>query len=124
MASSPVAAPPRPAEPEWPPPASQAGTTGAPTASSSWLAGGDDWAPTDAALDDAPSWEQATATHDAFASDVPMEATAITSDAYDDDAFFASLRDAVRDEEPLGPRDDDEAEPFFVDDRRRFRRRR
>lgn len=50
----------------------------------------------------------------------------------DDDAFFASLRDAVRDDEPLGPRDE-EAVPFFDQDdddpdrasfREMFRRRR
>jgi hypothetical protein len=60
-----------------------------------------------------------------------MEANAIDGDALDDDAFFASLRDAVRDDEPLGPRDD-EPNAFFDgdaaadddDDRRRFRRRR
>ena len=57
-----------------------------------------------------------------------MEANAIEGDALDDDAFFASLRDAVRDEQPLGPREDDAASSFFddelADDRRRFRRRR
>ena len=42
-------------------------------------------------------------------------------------AFFASLRDAVHDDERVGPRDE-EPMPFFdddlVEDRRRFRRRR
>jgi hypothetical protein len=57
-----------------------------------------------------------------------MEATAIDGDSLDDDAFFASLRDAVRDDERIGPMGD-EPMPFFddedlVDDRRRFRRRR
>ena len=65
--------------------------------------------------------------HDPFPSDVPMEANAVDTDALDDDAFFASLREAVRDDAPLGPRDDDQA-TFFdgaaEDDRRRFRRRR
>jgi hypothetical protein len=46
----------------------------------------------------------------------------------DDDAFFASLREAVRDEAPLGPREDVTTENFFdqeeADGRRRFRRRR
>lgn len=37
----------------------------------------------------------------AFKSDEPIEAEVL-----DDDAFFASLREAVRDESPLGPRDD------------------
>ncbi|HEX5586392.1 MAG TPA: DivIVA domain-containing protein [Acidimicrobiia bacterium] len=125
--SSPIAAPPRPAEPEWPPPAPQAGAPGAPMASSSWLAAGDDWALADTSLDDAPPWEQSTAVHEPFSSELPMEATSVDSDALDDDAFFASLRDAVRDDEPLGPRDEAPA-PFFddelADDRRRFRRRR
>jgi len=55
-----------------------------------------------------------------------MEATAIDTDSLDDDAFFASLREAVRDDAPLGPRDD-ESEFFDTNaehDRRRFRRRR
>jgi hypothetical protein len=54
-----------------------------------------------------------------------MEATAIDTDSLDDDAFFASLREAVRDDAPLGPRDDEQS--FFdgaESDRRRFRRRR
>ena len=47
------------------------------------------------------------------------------SDSLDDDAFFASLRDAVRDDEPLGPRDDS----FYDEDdtdsgKKLFRRRR
>ena len=147
-ASSPVAAPPRPsevrpAEPEWPPPASQA-ATGAGPSTRSWLAGTDDWAPAEAeAEDDAlpwerqtevhepftsevPPWERKNEAHEPFASDVPMEATAVNSDALDDDAFFASLRDAVRSDEMGGA---DEPMPFFddelADDRRRgFRRRR
>ena len=56
-----------------------------------------------------------------------MEAHTVDADGLDDDAFFASLREAVRDEEPLGPRDTDSS-AFFdddgADDRRRFRRRR
>ena len=56
-----------------------------------------------------------------------MEANAIDTDSLDDDAFFASLREAVRDDAPLGPRDEEQA--GFYDggsdqDRRRFRRRR
>ncbi len=52
-----------------------------------------------------------------FATDVPMEANAIDTDSLDDDAFFASLREAVRDDAPLGPRDDEQAQ--FFDDRLR-----
>ncbi len=55
------------------------------------------------------------------------------ADVLDDDAFFATLRDAVHDEAPLGPRDDDDAagdQRFFDQDADRgtfrdvFRRRR
>lgn len=47
------------------------------------------------------------------------------NDSLDDDAFFASLRDAVRDDEPLGPRD----HSFYDEDdtdggKKLFRRRR
>ena len=35
--------------------------------------------------------------------------TPIDTDSLDDDAFFASLREAVRDDAPLGPRDDEQA---------------
>ncbi|MET0894494.1 MAG: DivIVA domain-containing protein [Acidimicrobiia bacterium] len=147
-----VAAPPRPesarpesARPEsarsiesnWPPePEASAAPTpggfsaqGAQTSPSTgvWLAGADDWAASDPVFDDTPPWEQSTAAHQPFTADVPMEANAIDGDSLDDDAFFASLRDAVRDDEPLGPRDD-EPNAFFdddaTDDRRRFRRRR
>jgi cell division initiation protein len=54
-------------------------------------------------------------------------------DILDDDAFFATLRDAVHDEKPLGPRDDDDVtgeNQFFDQDADRgsfrdvFRRRR
>jgi DivIVA domain-containing protein len=55
------------------------------------------------------------------------------ADVLDDDAFFATLRDAVHDDAPLGPRDDDDAtgdHAFFDQDADRggfrdvFRRRR
>jgi DivIVA domain-containing protein len=150
---SPVAAPPRPAETEWPPAAPngpdatvQPGAAAAPTfgvdpgrttssaaadlgapSGTSWLSANDDWSPADPAFDERAPWEQPTAAHEPFASDVPMEATAVDGDALDDDAFFASLRDAVREEEPLGPRDADSSGFFdddVSDDRRRFRRRR
>jgi DivIVA domain-containing protein len=187
-ASSPVAAPPRPAESDWPPaapfgtepaapfgtepaapfgtepaspfgtepaaqyarqsapeaaapgapsfgtePAAPFGTPSAPEAaapgapSGSWLRTNDDWSPADPAFEEPAPWEQATAVHEPFSSDVPMEAHTVDADGLDDDAFFASLREAVRDEEPLGPRDTDSS-AFFdddgADDRRRFRRRR
>ena len=134
-ASAPPAAEPTPASiaspargaGEWPPPAPPDSGTTAPAASSTWLGGNDDWSPSDSAFDDAPPWEQATAQHEPFASEVPMEAHAVDGDALDDDAFFASLRDAVRDEQPLGPVDEEPSvyiEDELADDRRRFRRRR
>ena len=49
-------------------------------------------------------------------------------DSLDDDAFFASLREAVRDDAPLGPAGDDDTAYFDQDDtdehRRLFKRRR
>lgn len=45
-----------------------------------------------------------------FAEPDPMEAEVL-----DDDAFFATLREAVHDDTPLGPRDDDE-EPIYDQD--------
>ncbi len=61
-------------------------------------------------------------------------ANAIDADVLDDDAFFATLRDAVHDEKPLGPREEDDDETgenrFFDQDAERgsfrdvFRRRR
>ena len=61
----------------------------------------------------------------AYVADEPIEAEVL-----DDDAFFASLREAVRDDDaPLGLREDATSENFFDDEnedtgRRRFRRRR
>ena len=58
---------------------------------------------------------------------------ALDSEVLDDDAFFATLRDAVHDEAPLGPRGEDDLTPernFFDQDAERgtfrdvFRRRR
>jgi DivIVA domain-containing protein len=145
---SPVAAPPRPQPAEWPPPA-PAATAPAPApapapgpgaaAESSWLAASDsDWGSSTAAWDAPAPWErddapagaapEPYATPDAYASEVPMEANPVDTDSLDDDAFFASLREAVRDDAPLGPREDEQA-AFFdsgasEQDRRRFRRRR
>ncbi|MSO79187.1 MAG: DivIVA domain-containing protein [Acidimicrobiia bacterium] len=49
-------------------------------------------------------------------------------DSLDDDAFFASLREAVRDDAPLGPARDDDSQYFDEDDtketKRLFKRRR
>ncbi len=132
---SPVAAPPRPmpaasAAPagEWPPPASAAeASASAPQADASWLPTEDDWAPGAPSWDAPAPWERDTAQHEPFAPEVAMEANAIDTDSLDDDAFFASLREAVRDDAPLGPRDEDQASFYDNEseqDRRRFRRRR
>ena len=58
----------------------------------------------------------------------------VDADVLDDDAFFATLRDAVHDDAPLGPRDEGDDSPartmFFDQDADRgsfrdvFRRRR
>jgi DivIVA domain-containing protein len=55
-------------------------------------------------------------------ADEPVE-----PEVLDDDAFFATLREAVRDDAPLGPRDDEIDDSGFDEEpqeRRRFRRRR
>ncbi len=154
---SPVAAPPRPEPAEWPPPAPTAEAPPAPSATSSgaaasaaasqaapqaapagdsWLSSSSDseWASSSEVWDAPAPWERDGAATAAapppaasLASDVPMEANAIDTDSLDDDAFFASLREAVRDDAPLGPRDDEQAQFFdnsSEQDRRRFRRRR
>jgi DivIVA domain-containing protein len=70
---------------------------------------------------------EAPATIDLFGA----EQAAVQSAALDDDSFFASLRDAVRDDAPLGPRDAAERTFFDQDDskespnfREAFKRRR
>ena len=64
---------------------------------------------------------------------IDLNAGGFDADILDDDAFFATLRDAVHDEKPLGPRDDDDPtgeSTFFDQDAERgtfrdvFRRRR
>jgi DivIVA domain-containing protein len=130
---SPVAAPPRPEPaPEWPPPApapaAEAPAAPAAASDSSWLTSSDaEWESSTAAWDSPAPWERDPAPPATFSSDVPMEANAVDTDSLDDDAFFASLREAVRDDAPLGPREDEQA-AFFdsgdQQDRRRFRRRR
>ncbi len=69
---------------------------------------------------------EAPATIDLFGA----EQAASESAALDDDSFFASLRDAVRDDAPLGPRDASESAFFDQDEkdspsfREAFKRRR
>jgi cell division initiation protein len=77
---------------------------------------------------DAPAAKvaEAPATIDLFGA----EQAAVESAALDDDSFFASLRDAVRDDAPLGPRDATERAFFDQDSkdspsfREAFKRRR
>jgi hypothetical protein len=62
-----------------------------------------------------------------FSSDVAMPAQPVDTEMLDDDAFFASLRDAVRDDAPLGSLDGSSGsffdEPEAEPSSRRFRRR-
>jgi DivIVA domain-containing protein len=127
---SPVAAPPRP-EPaaDWPP-APEASAAPAAAGESSWLSNDAEWGTAATAWDAPAPWERDQAANPApepAPADIPIEATSVDTDALDDDAFFASLREAVRDDAPLGPRDDEQTaffDPNADDDRRRFRRRR
>jgi cell division initiation protein len=136
---------PRPSDTQWPPPAdppsTDASATRAPNGSvaapareefaasaaapASWLH--DAEAPAEAAAEAPAPWDHHTAEHQPFPVDPGVEANAADGGAeLDDDAFFASLREAVLDDAPLGPRE--EASPFYDDDpveerRGRFRRR-
>ncbi len=126
--SSPVAAPPRPAAAEWPP-APSAGFPSTGAGDAPWLSSEDEWAPAGDQSWDAPApWDREDApAPQPYTSDVPIEAHPVNTDSLDDDAFFASLREAVRDDAPLGPRDEASAAPYddqAEQDRRRFRRRR
>jgi hypothetical protein len=94
------------------------------------LSAGDDWSTTNAEWDAPAPWEQrdglARPEPDSYASEIALEANPVDTDSLDDEAFFASLREAVRDDAPLGPRDE-ETEYYDAEseqDRRRFRRRR
>jgi len=138
----PLAATARAQDDEWPP-ATDSARTEVPSASrddgaarsapvgaelpSSWLS--DIEGSTALGDTDSPApWEHATAEHQPFAADTPIEAHAVDSvdDDLDDDAFFASLREAVRDDAPLSSLEESTA--FFddqpADTRRSFRRRR
>ena len=143
MPASPTAASPRPPVDEWPP--STEGSAPFPRTEPSSATVRLDDAPAGAELtpswlsdlEPLPSpetsppapWEHATAEHQPFAADTPIEAHAVdtSDDDLDDDAFFASLREAVRDDAPLGALDERTA--FFDDEpadtrRSHFRRRR
>ena len=124
LAPEPAPAPAAAPQAEWPPAARA--EAAAPTGS--WLS---DDSHAEAALDAPAPWERDTAYHEPFASDTPMEANSVDTDSLSDDQFFASLREAVRDDAPLGPTDDNVQGDFFdgeaqsdEDRRRGFRRRR
>ncbi|MGH8976972.1 MAG: DivIVA domain-containing protein [Acidimicrobiia bacterium] len=87
----------------------------------------------------APSVEPAFASEPSLAADAPSTDTgfdmlrpdALDAEVLDDDAFFATLREAVHDDSPLGPRDEGASEDDFYGDegerasfRDVFRRRR
>jgi cell division septum initiation protein DivIVA len=130
----------RPSESEWPPPAdppSAGGEKASVGASAREGFAGSMEQGSSPSLSDASSsadasavglapWEHPTAEHEPFAAETPIEAHSVdTGDALDDDAFFASLRDAVLDDEPLGPRENQYFDDEPVNERRGpFRRRR
>jgi cell division initiation protein len=120
--------PSEPAAPAWPPPAPEPRPAAAEggAGSDSWLESEGDWATSATAWDAPAPWEREGASPESYSPDVTMEANSIDSDSLDDDAFFASLREAVSDDAPLGPRDDEVAhyENQSEADRRRFHRRR
>ena len=85
-----------------------------------WNAAGD----SDAAWSPEPTggWGSADESFDSLGASSAEE---FGGDSLDDDAFFASLRDAVRDDEPLGPREDGYYEDEDAEGGKKlFRRRR
>ena len=62
-----------------------------------------------------PSAATKTATASADVSTPVSAGDATETEALDDDAFFATLREAVHDETPLGPREDLSGEDMFFD---------
>jgi cell division initiation protein len=62
-----------------------------------------------------PSAATKTATSTDSGSTPVVGGDAMESESLDDDAFFATLREAVHDETPLGPRDDVTGEDMFFD---------
>lgn len=72
----------------------------------------------------APSAPSAERPADAPAIDLLGDDEAVEAEVLDDDAFFATLREAVHDDAPLGPREEGEDEQrldFLDDDRSSFR---
>jgi hypothetical protein len=73
----------------------------------------------DAAIPVAAGDASAAAPPGPAATDAPIDllgdAAGVEAHVLDDDAFFASLRDAVRDNEPLGPREEEGVGVGFFD---------
>jgi len=98
-------------------------TPAAPTATTGQPPSADPFAPKPAAAnvlaDEPPTGAGAVSATPVEAPTPPSTPTADTVDAevLDDDAFFATLREAVHDDTPLGPREDDDAtgENMFFD---------
>jgi cell division septum initiation protein DivIVA len=83
-----------------------------------------EWAepdPTSAEAAPSPQLEHTPGLADFVPADEPIE-----PEVLDDDAFFATLREAVRDDAPLGPREEGGDDLYDEDEqrKRRFRRRR
>jgi cell division initiation protein len=100
-------------KPQVEPPATSAG----PDSDSDW-AGRD---PTESEPVPSPQMGHTPGLADFVPADEPVE-----PEVLDDDAFFATLREAVRDDAPLGPREDadDDLYDEHGEPKRRFRRRR
>ncbi|MDQ6854412.1 MAG: DivIVA domain-containing protein [Actinomycetota bacterium] len=102
------------------PPSEKPSPSGPPEAVPDWAGPGPD--PTASEPVPAPQVTPSPELADFVPADEPLE-----PEVLDDDAFFATLREAVRDDAPLGPRDE-HPEDHFDDDsgdaKRRFRRRR
>jgi DivIVA domain-containing protein len=66
--------------------------------------------------DETPPTDAAATPEPAEAIDLLGDPEGVDAKVLDDDEFFASLRDAVRDNEPLGPRDEGVGVGFFDQD--------
>jgi cell division septum initiation protein DivIVA len=101
------------------PPSDKPSTSGPPDAAPDWAGPGPD--PTASESVPTPQVTPSPELADFVPADEPLE-----PEVLDDDAFFATLREAVRDDAPLGPRDE-HGDDLYDDDsdepKRRFRRR-
>lgn len=118
-----AAAPPRPTETEPTSAIEAVQAVGLPEPAPSWETGPE---PGPAWGGEQASWSSAapTASDDSWGGAGTSGGEEWGTDSLDDDAFFASLREAVRDDEPLGPRDEYVDEDDTDASRKLFRRRR